>query len=58
VRIAAGSAAPNAAVPLTVIAYDAREFGRQAAGLLFGRIDGDRSWPSTTVLPTGWSSGS
>jgi LacI family transcriptional regulator len=38
--------------PLTVIAYDAREVGRQAARLLFGRIDGDRSWPSTTVLPT------
>jgi LacI family transcriptional regulator len=38
--------------PLTVIAYDAREVGRHAARLLFRRIDGDRSWPSTTVLPT------
>jgi LacI family transcriptional regulator len=38
--------------PLTVVAYDAREFGRQAARLLFRRIAGDRSWPATTVLPT------
>jgi LacI family transcriptional regulator len=38
--------------PFTVIGYDTREFGRQAAELLFRRIDGDRSWPTTTVLPT------
>jgi LacI family transcriptional regulator len=38
--------------PLTVISYDTREFGRQAAELLFRRIGGDRSWPSTAVLPT------
>ena len=38
--------------PLTVIAYDLFEFGRQAASLLFRRIGGDRSWPTTTVLPT------
>jgi LacI family transcriptional regulator len=38
--------------PLTVIGYDAREFGRQAAQLLFRRIDGERSWPTTTLLPT------
>jgi LacI family transcriptional regulator len=38
--------------PLTVIGYDAGDFGRQAAQLLFRRIAGDRSWPTTTVLPT------
>lgn len=38
--------------PFTVIGYDTREFGRQAAQLLFRRIGGDRSWPTTTVLPT------
>ncbi len=38
--------------PFTVIAYDTREFGRQAAELLFRRIGGDRSWPTNTVLPT------
>jgi LacI family transcriptional regulator len=38
--------------PLTVIGYDTREFGRQAAELLFRRVDGDRSWPTTTVMPT------
>jgi LacI family transcriptional regulator len=38
--------------PLTVVSYDARELGRQAAQLLFRRIGGDRSWPTTTVLPT------
>jgi LacI family transcriptional regulator len=38
--------------PFTVIGYDTREYGRQAAQLLFRRIDGDRSWPTTTVLPT------
>jgi LacI family transcriptional regulator len=38
--------------PLTVIGYDTREYGRQAAELLFRRIAGDRSWPTTRVLPT------
>jgi LacI family transcriptional regulator len=38
--------------PFTVIGYDTREFGRQAAQLLFRRIGGDRSWPTTTVLST------
>ncbi|MDM4718697.1 LacI family DNA-binding transcriptional regulator [Micromonospora sp. WMMA1363] len=38
--------------PLTVIAYDQRELARVATERLFQRIDGDRSWPSTTVLPT------
>jgi LacI family transcriptional regulator len=38
--------------PFTVIGYDTHEFGRQAAQLLFRRIGGDRSWPTTTVLPT------
>lgn len=38
--------------PLTVIAYDTRELARTATELLFGRIDGDRSWPRTVVLPT------
>jgi LacI family transcriptional regulator len=38
--------------PFTVISYDTRELGRAAADLLFRRIDGDRSWPATVVLPT------
>ncbi len=38
--------------PLTVIAYDARELGRIAAELLFKRIGGDASWPTTTIVPT------
>jgi LacI family transcriptional regulator len=38
--------------PLTVITYDTREFARTAAELLFRRIEGDRSWPRTVVLPT------
>jgi len=38
--------------PLTVIGYDPRELARAAARLLFRRIGGDASWPSTTVLPT------
>ena len=38
--------------PLTVIAYDPRELARTAAQLLFRRIAGDGTWPSTTVLPT------
>ncbi len=38
--------------PLTVIAYDARELGRIAAELLFKRIGGDESWPTTTIVPT------
>jgi LacI family transcriptional regulator len=38
--------------PLTVIAYDTRKLARTAAELLFRRIGGDRSWPSTVVLPT------
>ncbi len=38
--------------PLTVIAYDVREFGRLAADRLFQRIGGDQSWPSTIIVPT------
>jgi len=38
--------------PFTVIAYDARAFGRQAAELLFRRLGGDRSQPITTTLET------
>nr|BFE55480.1 LacI family DNA-binding transcriptional regulator [Dactylosporangium thailandense] len=38
--------------PLTVIAYDTRALARTATELLFRRIDGDRSWPRTVVLPT------
>jgi LacI family transcriptional regulator len=38
--------------PLTVIAYDPRELARAATRLLFRRIAGDTSWPTTTVLPT------
>lgn len=38
--------------PFTVIAYDQRELARVATEQLFGRIGGNRSWPSTTVLPT------
>jgi LacI family transcriptional regulator len=38
--------------PFTVIAYDTRALARTGAELLFRRIRGDRSWPSTKVLPT------
>jgi LacI family transcriptional regulator, galactose operon repressor len=38
--------------PLTVVGYDVWDYGRRAAALLFRRIDGDRSWPVTEVLPT------
>ena len=38
--------------PLTLIAYDPRELGRLAADRLFARIDGDQSWPTTTIVPT------
>jgi LacI family transcriptional regulator len=38
--------------PFTVIGYDVPDMGRQAAHMLFRRINGDRSWPTTTVLPT------
>lgn len=38
--------------PLTVVGYDVWDYGRRAAQLLFRRIDGDRSWPVTEVLPT------
>ena len=38
--------------PVTVIAYDTRELARTATELLFQRINGDRSRPATTVLPT------
>jgi LacI family transcriptional regulator len=38
--------------PLTVITYDTHELARTAAELLFRRIEGDRSWPRTVVLPT------
>jgi LacI family transcriptional regulator len=38
--------------PLTVISYDASELGRLAADRLFARIEGDQSWPTTTIVPT------
>ena len=38
--------------PVTVNAYDTRELARTATELLFQRINGDRSRPATTVLPT------
>ena len=38
--------------PLTVIAYDPSELGRLAADRLFARIEGDQSWPTTTIVPT------
>jgi len=38
--------------PLTLIGYDPRELARTATELLFRRIGGDRSEPTTTVLPT------
>lgn len=38
--------------PFTVVGYDIRELGRRAARLLFRRIGGDDSPPTTTVLPT------
>ncbi len=38
--------------PLTLIAYDPRELARVAVDRLFERINGDQSWPATTILPT------
>src|SRR6185295_6220560 len=38
--------------PLTVIGYDTRALARTAADLLFARIAGESSWPSTVTLPT------
>jgi LacI family transcriptional regulator len=38
--------------PLTLIAYDPREMAKVAVDRLFQRIDGDQSWPATTILPT------
>ena len=38
--------------PLTVIAYDPKDLGRLAADRLFERIEGDQSWPTTTIVPT------
>jgi LacI family transcriptional regulator len=37
---------------VTVVAQDAAELGRQAAELLFQRLDGDQSPPSRSVIPT------
>jgi LacI family transcriptional regulator len=37
---------------LTIVSYDAGELGTVGAELLFKRIDGDRSWPKTVVIPT------
>jgi LacI family transcriptional regulator len=38
--------------PVTVIAHDAAEMGRQAAELLFARLNGDDSPPQRLLLPT------
>jgi LacI family transcriptional regulator len=38
--------------PFTVIAYDTVALARTATELLFRRINGDRSWPATLILPT------
>ncbi len=39
--------------PLTLIAYDPRELGRLAADRLFAPDrSGDKSWPTTTIVPT------
>jgi LacI family transcriptional regulator len=39
-------------VPLLLVAYDAREYGRTAAQLLFARIQGDTSEPHHVTIPT------
>lgn len=39
-------------VPLVLVAYDAQLYGRTAADLLFGRIDGDRSAARRVTVPT------
>ena len=38
-------------LPLTLVSYDARALGREAARLLFARIDGDTGPPREIVLP-------
>jgi LacI family transcriptional regulator len=37
---------------VTVVAQDAAELGRRAAGLLFSRMDGDPAPPRRIVVPT------
>lgn len=39
-------------VPVSTVSYEAREIGRLGAELLFRRIDGDTSRPTTVVIPT------
>lgn len=39
-------------VPLLLVAYDARAFGRIAAERLFARVDGEHSAPQHVTLPT------
>jgi LacI family transcriptional regulator len=39
-------------VPVTVVAYDPAELGRQGAELVCARLDGDRRPPQRRVLPT------
>jgi LacI family transcriptional regulator len=40
------------ALPVTVIAYDPADLGRQAAELLLRRLEGDKRPPQTVILPT------
>ena len=40
------------ALPVTVIAYDPADLGRQAAELLLRRLEGDNRPPQTVILPT------
>jgi LacI family transcriptional regulator len=38
--------------PPTTVSYDAADLGREAAGLLAGRIEGDARPPQRVILPT------
>jgi LacI family transcriptional regulator, galactose operon repressor len=38
--------------PPTTISYDAADLGREAAGLLAGRLEGDARPPQRVILPT------
>jgi LacI family transcriptional regulator len=44
--------ADQLAVPVTVVAYDAGDLGRQAARLIFERLSGDQAPPREVIVAT------